>query len=536
MNMLQGIEMSFALYGVSAELLAAFEGLRETPGISGDKFRAKEIDALAQMIICRNYGKATLELSHLLSAIAQHDPIGTQQAWLNFFWIEEAITPKRFRDIFEDGADDSALSMSEAGLTLNLDKVSFTISPTRVGVLAALLEFIVFIEPSILQQEDSFYQTPSPQAIKSLASRMQALLYDYLNDHLQAAQQQRRFRHLWHWLTSYQADSEMNVTDEAVFDFWQESAQNNDDAMGFRRFRTVAENFIDFRIALQTVHTQQQANSALSLGYETEAGEISPDTLSEALESVSDVNLDLASLTKMPKFLTKQQSESLSPIMVDEVSIQALPLTLMRMVCFGDWQAMLVQALRNKNDTAIHASLNDNPMSYSDHQQAIAALQPIIDAARASGIQVLLELQDLLAPSLVLNDVDDETKQAVWQALQQSGFDVMTQDSVDLDALAQVIYENWAALLLQIPALNRYSQQLQKAFKANNRQGFKQLDDSTDTTAYIDGITLLDSVLNRCKHYISTVEKQLVGDMDEKYHADLSIYRSIFTELYGERT
>ena len=80
--------MSIALYGVSAELLAAFEGLRESPGISGLKYRQKDIDALSQMIICRNYGKATLELSYLLLAVALRDNSNTQQAWLNFFWID----------------------------------------------------------------------------------------------------------------------------------------------------------------------------------------------------------------------------------------------------------------------------------------------------------------------------------------------------------------------------------------------------------------------------------------------------------------
>ena len=164
--------MSLALYGVSAELIAAFDGLRETPGISGPKYRQKDIDNLSQMILCRNYGKATLELSYLLQAILMCKRSGdstarglgnstTQEIWLNFFWLEESITPKRFRAAFDVIPEpvQAYLQLNEQGLTIRLPTCEFTLSPTRIATLASFLEFLVYVDPSVLQQDTLFEQT-----------------------------------------------------------------------------------------------------------------------------------------------------------------------------------------------------------------------------------------------------------------------------------------------------------------------------------------------------------------------------------------
>ena len=357
--------MSLILYGVSAELIAAFEGLRESPGISGPKYRHKDIDNLAQMILCRNYGKATLELSYLLSAVSLRSPGNTQKAWLNFFWLEEAITPKRFRAAFETipTTAQSMLQLNESGLTISLSNQSFTLSPTRIAVLASLLEFIVHIDPSVLDQDALFGKTipgnrknrndVSDQTVKTLASNFQRLLYEYLADHLQPAQQQRRFRHLWEWLKRHYSNSanqevsETAITDEVILDFWKQTVKEEGDSLGFRRYRTVAENFFDLRVAIQCVETQQNVNHSLSIGDEPSDGVVTSNQLQQALETVNSDLFDVASLAQYPKFLTKQQTELCQPIVDAGETASILGLTIMRMSCFGDWQANLVQALRN---------------------------------------------------------------------------------------------------------------------------------------------------------------------------------------------
>ncbi|MEQ3653895.1 MAG: hypothetical protein ABNH33_11265, partial [Glaciecola sp.] len=87
-------------FGVSSTLQADFDLLRETPNLLGDaKYTQKTIDKLAQYIVCRNYGKLCLELCYLCWPIVKYGRQG--QALLDFFWLQEVISPKGFRASIE---------------------------------------------------------------------------------------------------------------------------------------------------------------------------------------------------------------------------------------------------------------------------------------------------------------------------------------------------------------------------------------------------------------------------------------------------
>ncbi|PCJ38676.1 MAG: hypothetical protein COA99_11420 [Moraxellaceae bacterium] len=535
--------MSLVLYGVSEELIAAFEGLRESPGISGPKYRHKDIDALAQMILCRNYGKATLELSYLLLAVALREPGDTQQAWLKFFWLQEAITPRRFRATFDEIPEYALphLSLADEGLKLKISDQKFTLSPTRISVLASLLEFIVHIDPSVLKQDEAFYAQPNLTSVKTLASKFQALIYDYLSDHLLAAQQQRRFRHLWDWLSRRDKDNP-EVDDAAVLEFWQQTAQSSDDQLGFRRYRTVAENFIDLRLAMQCVNTQQQVAGAKSIGYEAETGEISPELLQQLLETDASQELNPVSLTQTPKFLTKQQAQSCTAFVQSGTTASALPLTLMRMQCFGDWQAALVQALRSKNAKHLTSLLAGNSDSYKSETYTgyvtqHKALQETLTLAWQSGLHVLLhykvpEVMGLLLPQLSTATISD-----LHELIQA---DVEAIDASNLDHITNTLFQHWSTMLLQLPELNDLVHQLQSAFKSNNRQGFKQLPEPLNYQPYLDGVQMIDGIGQRCTNHLQAVATQLAESNtnepeEHKYASDLSIFQGVFNVLYGER-
>lgn len=541
--------MSLTLYGVSAELTAAFEGLRESPGISGPKYRQQDIDSLAQMILCRNYGKATLELSYLLLAVSLKSPGGTQQAWLNFFWLDEAITPKRFRAAFEvlPVPLQSTLRLSESGLTISLFKKPFTLSPTRISVLASLLEFLVHIDPDILNQ-DVLFEGVSPnegvsdQAVKTLASTFQRLLYGYLAEHMQPAQQQRRFRHLWSWLTKRCAGktvdkhARMEISDEVILEFWQQMVNEDTDSLGFRRYRTVAENFFDLRIAIQCVDAQKNMNHSLGIGVEFDS-EVSPDQLQQVLEVHSCDVLDIAPLAKSPKFLTKQQVELCQPIVEAGEIASTFALTIMRMRCFGDWQASVVQALRDKDIRQLEELLRvdaETPQvsTYEQYRETMNTLLMVFLQAQNSGLHVLLHHRVPEALGFLVPRLPGSDQSVLREVL---AVDASNQQEGDV---AEKLYSAWPELLLQLPNLRKFNEQLLKSFKSNNRQGFKTLPSATGVLPYIDGLQRLEMVSQFCEKHLESVAC-IIADTDQrkiKFDSDLSIFRNGFISLYGEHS
>ncbi len=532
--------MSLALYGVSAELIAGIDGLREAPGISGPKYRQKDIDNLSQMILCRNYGKATLELSYLLLAVflcKQTKKGSTQKVWLDFFWLEEAITPKRFRAAFDDIPESVQpyLSLNEQGLTIRLLNGEFSLSPTRIATLASFLEFLVYVDPAVLQQGALFdlggeippskYESIYEPIAKTLASNLQKILYRYLADHLQPAQQQRRFRHLWAWLSEYQnrqgQESNIAINDAVILTFWKQATEGNDDSLGFRRYRTVAENFFDLRVAMQCVEAQQNVTHSMDI-------ELPPEVLQQVLTTSDGDCLDVTPLTKTPKFLTKQQAETCQPITEVGDTASVMALTIMRMRCFGDWQASLVQALRNKSNDHLRELLSDEKqvLTYSEYRKEIIQLQKAFEQASASGLHVLLHCQVAEAFGLVLQRLDEVALKNVRDILSVCFDGEPSALSTEVAILA-----HWPDLLLRVPALNHLVQQFQKAFKANNRQGFKVLSENMDGDVYLDGVQRLDSVLLCCDKYLHRLDQS----NETEFPSDLSIFKSGFNALYGDR-
>lgn len=86
-------------YGVSATLQAEFEMLRDTLSMrqyqekqanktetfQQYKYATKTIDKLAQYLLCRNYGKACLELAYLCWPIVRHQE--HSKGLLHFFGL-----------------------------------------------------------------------------------------------------------------------------------------------------------------------------------------------------------------------------------------------------------------------------------------------------------------------------------------------------------------------------------------------------------------------------------------------------------------
>ncbi len=534
---------AFTRSGVSDELMGVFEGLRASPGSDGNyKFRPQDIDTLASAIICRNYKGSCLQLSYLLLAVQHACVDELDSPLLNFFWIEEAITPMRFRQAMAQPYADERLSVSLGSqfLHITLEQKSFDISPTRIGLLAALLEFLVHIHLPCLEQASILRDKPSRTRVENFASSLQSAIYDYLRPHLKPAQQQRRFRFIWHWL---QQQNSLVISDETVFDFWQEMALLEDDKLGFRRFRTVAQNFFELRQALIIGRDMLQLQHAASIGADKENDEISPEQLFEALQSSDDDGESIDFLAQAPKFLTAKELNPLRPIMAAGKSAQALPLTLARASILGNHQEAIRQAI-GKNAPRLKQLLQ-GPLTadYASYIEQLKHRQQDLEQALLAGLHVLLERQQSEALELLLPLLSEQAATVLRAELAEVNFDQVRDDielgafEAQVNALVTAFYGQLPALCLRLPALKQLVQSAQLAAKhIKGRAGFKRLPAPNACQPYVLGMECMQRLERQLGDYLSLIQSQTGehASAQKNFSADLSIAMGIFQRIYGD--
>jgi hypothetical protein len=526
---------AIARYGVSEELVGLFESLRETPGVSGLKFRSDDINRLARAILFRNYGKSCLELSYLLTAVISGREVNRYQTpLLEFFWLEENITPKRFRETFNEGYSDSNIDirLEKGCLNITVEKEQFAISPTRVAYLAALLEFVVFIDPAILSDAESELNSPRAKKVKAFSSALQKKIYAFLADHLQPAQQQRRFRRLFSWCRHAKVEEQTidsTINDEAVLMFWKEAALEVDDSIGFRRFRTVGEDFIALKKALDVGRSMQQVADSRPIGYDTNAGEWHPDQLEAIVaEQASDMpSLDF--LARQPKFLTADQISSAAPVTKAGEQCLILPLTLVRMEVFGAWQAKLSQAEKDQNRDRLNNYLQSTiEQDYESYSLKMQALRAGIEEARLLGLGVLLEMEDDESMALIADMLSADGLVKLGQLAQADNQSEALSGPQFFSMLPQ-----WC---LQLPELNRLCQDARALFKKTNRAGFQTLPDKKAVDSYLLALDTLRECKRVLERFLDCIDMRLQQSRVADYLADVSIFREVFTVMYGERS
>ena len=524
---------ALALHGVSDELLGIIAALKETPSCRNDnlKFIPADTDKVAQDIVCRNYANGCLRLSYLLAAVLAVSSTSINQqrhsALLQTFWLDEMVTSKRFRDFFA-AINLPNLSFEDSLLKLRFNNEQFDIAATQVGYLAALLEFLVNVIPGVIDKAELQLMSWDNKAIKGFASWLQKSLYDFLDQHLSTAQHMRRIRFMADWLAKHNVE----LGDESVLSFWQQVADSEDDSLGFKRFRTVAENFVVFAQAVAIGQSKQALAYCASIGYEAEQGELNPEHLANII-SDNDEGLDVSWLAANPKFLSKQQALLIEPL-IDAGSVaQKLPLTLLRSAVFGDWQAQVVQALRSKDASNIATKLSQGCESnYSQYLQEQDKVGDEINKVQLALAHIFLTLEQSeffsQAAFCLPEDVVAECKERLLICHSKLG------DEAEFEQALSLFYAEIAAFKLQHPNVNQALQQAQQAFARNNRQGFKLIPEVEELPVYRQG----GEVLAECSSKIAAFAQktrilitQSTNDSDI-FAADLAIFSAMFNKMY----
>ncbi len=538
-------------YGVSEELLGWIEALRQAPGENGAKYRPQDVDTVARELLCRDYGDRCYELAHLLALVNHSYMDAACSPLLTFFWVDEIVTAPRFRQAFcesttglPSSTEKIALTVEQQRLLLGYPDGEFGISYSRIGLLAAFWEFIVTVNPAWLERAASAIQDPSLASAKKLASYLQAFIYDMLSEHTKTAQVQKRLYFIGRWLGQAGLTA-ADISDELVFNFWQQAFSDEDAAkVGYRRFRTVADDFIAYQTAITLESTAQQIQRAATIGYQTDDCEISPDQLSSALETCEIVE-SYHWLSQTPKFASKKTLDSLEPMVSLGNSAVSLPLTCVRCKVLGDWQAKLLQAVRDKNaDRFKEYLLNGPAQQYAHYIQGLATGVDVLWQAKYSGIHVLTAVQDLtgvielleLLPETTLAELRLKLPDLDMRRLLIAVEEGMDAGSSDVDRLVTLFYRELASLALQLPALNQVLRDLRAAFKANNREGFRTLPGAVSLGPYVAGVealTVLIALVNKSYESMAAIMKAN-SEGEAIFAADVSITRHMMENMYGD--
>ncbi|MCP5017212.1 MAG: hypothetical protein GY938_18360 [Ketobacter sp.] len=524
----RGAEDSFnALnqFGVSETLIGLFQSLREAPGLSGYKYRTEDISRLERAVVFRNYGKACLELSYLLTAILQlpiaqrhHSPL------LQHLWIEQNITPVRVRSAFAE-ADGEVVSLTEEGIQQQIGADRFVISPTRVGYLAALMELIAYINPAVIAEAEHQLIKPAVKSIQSFSSRLQKWIYDYLDEHLMPAQLRRRFRFLMDWCLANKPEHqsvETFTSDQVVFQFWQQVSEL-DENLGFRRFRSVGDDFIALLKALELGRSRSEANHAATIGLDVEAGEWHPDQLEQLYEELGLELADVGFLAKAPKFFASSTWVEVSQRLMDAGQFSArLPLTIMRMDVLGGLQAKLIQADKDKNHERFRFYMDSIPeQDYSAYLDGLEQYTSAIQDARMLGLGLFLQLNSPEALALLAEILPTDVLQAMQQCMQ--------------DAKSDQLLEKIVEIKLQVPELNRVCQQATKLLKKTNRAGFSVLPQQDELFDYSYALDVI-AQCNRLRNgHVCALHSKLEHHDTVTFTEDLETFRRILRKLYGEQ-
>lgn len=543
-------------YGVSESFNTFIDGLRDTPGLCDKKFRLADVNKMAQYLVCRNYGKVCLELSYLAWAVVNYPAKTLANApLLEFFWVDENITPTRFRQAFEQPSKGEYINiaLNEAGLALTFPKQSFIISPTRVGLLAVLLEVIITLAPEQLTTiEQRLKDTHSDQAIKALSSDFQKQIYQFLADHLIPAQQQRRFRYVSQWLDKSNVDEKSAslsvstpakisaLNDETIMSFWQ-YAGLDDSSPGYKLYASALFDVIDTHQALQQAKQALALDNAGTIGFNTEAGEYSPDVIQEILSSHSSEIQDYAWLCHAPKFLTKAQWHFIEPLIQKHPFSKTLALSFARLAVFGQWQATLVQAKRKSPDIVRQKLAALPQQNYLTYQEKLITLQQLMTQVIMAISYIFYSHQDsrYLGFSLKLLPQADAQRIKMWfeekiNALSSTAVEPCAETSEK--NINKALFTESQKLLMQSLELKQIMQANKTAFNANNKEGFQHLPNAELLDIYqddYDGLTHCQHIAQSCieelSHYWFTS-----NDCEANYCSDVSIFKGIFVLLYGE--
>ena len=334
------------------------------------------------------------------------------------------------------------------------------------------------------------------KSIGDAANSMSRRLYEYLGDHLRPVQEQGKFEQIVSFLKAENGGGEAEIDDTVILDFWRTQTQSRDEN-DFKQYRSALRAFVAFAKAIEGGKSKGAVARPAAIGEDREAGEISPDILSEELELESDWQSPLPELDAEPasaiRFLTQRERKDLALVMEWGPLAMAWPLSLLRHETFGFTQSRLTQAARSGAGSAEIAEI----ASCADTEDF------------ASRIARIGELH---------GQISDILKASAWVLQQERRQEEAANDDdgvIDANALAA-----------------------RRAFKKLNRQGFTEdaLADPELVAGHRAGVPAMLSVRDRLDqwHDKARALDTAPPGLGKQFENDTICFKDGFHRLYGE--
>jgi hypothetical protein len=513
--------------GKSEELSASLQAIAEMSAPGGElKYPPRVCRELGRIIVCRNYTKSILQLCHLVNAA---DACARRnESYERFILGISVATPRHFRDHLSGLLADRdwrrpGFAVEPSGIAIAYrDGGLFTISFSRMPLLAALLEFIIGMD-GYSATDDIFAEmlalSSGEAAIGEAANALSRRLYACLSSNLPTVQNMTKFNRILEFLGKRAEGGEVEIGDPAILDFWlEQSGAFPSDEGGFRTFRTALDAFVAFVRSLDLASDRQRARNALPIGADADKGEIDPDNLSGLMETPGRWQSPLPLLDDDPtarvKFLTGREKDALRLLMEMGPLARSLPMSLLRAEIFGPAQSRLTQALRRRaGDSELRGLLGlDDVGDYAAHGERLLKLQRRIGMVMKASLHVLLRDRNIAkGDNIAALHADDHT------AL----FDAIAEDS-------------------QPPPLTGTEQvfdEAAKAFRDIARKGFSdpEIEELPVIEAFRYGAGITQAIAREMEGFLDTISRLDDGrpDLAGWFHLDRETFRRQFERLYG---
>ncbi len=531
--------------GKSAELVAAFRLVADAEYLGEPRYPAQVCRDLARAVSCRSYATALLELCHLGTAAELLGP-----GWEGFFWADGLARGRIFRARVQQGlrrAGTRPLRATETGLEIRYPDGIFTVSYARMPFLAALVEFLV----TALGYADvddilgGVGKSPTRASVSAAAAALARRLYDYLKDHLPTAQNQRKFRRLIAFLEerfgpSFDAGA---IDDTAVLAFWiSDSGQAAEDGLDFKTFVSVFRAFLRLRQSLEQATAKLAIDGALPIGSDREAGEVDPEAVLEAVETVDEYRSPLTVLDSPPtagvKFLNKREQQDLALLMESGDGALALPLSVLRCEVFGAAQAQITQAVRRKASAGELARLMHQPAeTYEARQTVLRELEEHVGRVLLASFHALARCRSREALGLLVALRPDLDMAPLAEIL---GVDRSYAENVVL-LRADSVSDRFLILLEDPtragPELSAWLAETRKAFRTVSRQGFRaeDLDRPEIEEGHAAGSKAMLDLRQRLAAFLERLDSLPLpeSDWERQFAADRAAFARQFEILYG---
>ncbi|MGB3727296.1 MAG: hypothetical protein WA981_16210 [Glaciecola sp.] len=507
--------MSVAQFGVSDQLRAEFDMLRDVSIDHGSdsatypyKFTQKSVDMLARQVVCRNYGNACYELSHLCWLII-HTQQDASASLVNYFWLRNITNHTRFIEYFSGhtriyhcNVPNAEIHFSQAQITLKLHQHQFTVSASRANYLACLIEWLMCVIHDLNGLITNTLLGKGFNAICELSSVLQSKIYQHIGAHLPTAKLLQRYRLLEHWYNSNNAP----VNDDNILLFWRD----NNTLEGQLKYDSVVHESMSYLLA----NEQATAHQAVSFA----------DNIEDNHEAIYDItaqyvsDIDIHSLTSEPKVFTQSQVDFVS--LFTQYSPLTLPLchTFLRSQSFGKWQNKIIQASRKQNaglttlpefTEADYSQLQEQLMHViATCHQALLAIVHVVSMKNAHSGAMILTIISEVVPALKPHS---DKLHDLLEANTDSGFTI----------------ENWRQTY---PWFDGCYGLCEKASKQIKRSGFTH-DTRLDDEQYSQAVTNIMALSRLLTQHIKKIVL-INAQSEDNFAADRFIFSDEFMKLH----